>query len=404
MSQFTFRFVIIENGANNATNYYHFVPREPSPEGGFLIHERHTQVQTTLTLGGLLDIMTGMGGGYLLALAHGTPRHVKIPLAAGTTNTLDEAAVDKIEELALVDQDIAAIKTMPETTGPERLAKLARAQAALRKTKQFRNEPIPDIETANARVKDFENQSVSDLFGGRGNAKKIQEMWDLAAKARAVKKLNFRRVEFRACRVGSNLTLMRKLRTFFNCQALTAPRFRVFRALDRAMIKLRDIPRPKRDAYVEKLAQGAFKFCGPCGLGTLSTGPGRVFTPGAQQTFVPELTTPSLKDGLGDHVVGDKSIRRFKNASGDFFDLEVRITNENPSECSFNVRQFHFKHGTSSFGVLEFFEMFERQFVYSDVIIQPGAMILGGMWVGAPAGFVLANEKEYVDNLVTVTA
>jgi len=337
--------------------------------------------------------MIKMAGGHLLVLSHGSPKHVSIPLITGTTRSLDEEVIDTLERLTLIDQEVPIVEAMPESTGPERIAKVNKINEILAKV-GIRERPS-DPKIAMARLSDFINQSALDIFRAK-TAPFIKAMWDLAAKVRQVKSFRFRRIEFRACRVGSNPSLMRKLRQLFDCDVLIAPKFRLMRAIQRtAFSHTGPTFFPERQRYLKRFTPDtspSMAFCKPCGI--------------SKRTMVGQLTSqltqPASKDGLSDHVVGDFATRRFSNNSGNSVDISIKIVSETPSEFDFHIPKFNIQGTDPNFNIFDLFEVFHRQFVYQDIVIAVQTGGVGGMWLSAQGGYVLVNEPGYLANLITV--
>ena len=291
MAGTSFRFVIVENAHNISKNYFGYVPREPSPDLGYLLSKGYVIVDTSLNLVGLLDLMIKMQGGYIVVVCHGSPRHVHINTPLGTQ--LNPEFMDLVEQLLGVDQELLNVLQMPEKEVKDVIKKIEATATVLRKTGERRN--ISDIQTANAFLKDFVHNSALKLLGPKG---KPEAMWKFLDKVRQMQKLNFSRVEFRACRVGSNPTLMLTLKKFFNCNRLVAPRYRVFHYINRSSLHYGSkLTKHAQAEYVKTLGSGAtLRICvRPCGLGTQSL---------KNSVITSKVLSPPGKDGTSDHVIG----------------------------------------------------------------------------------------------------
>lgn len=389
MSDFSFRFWIIENSSRVSENYYRFIPQEPSPKGGFLVPGPHNRIDTSMTVSSLLDEMLKQNGGYLLIVCHGSPNHVSIPAFKGTKQTLDEDLMDLVARMLPVAKDIRKIQAMPENDGNTRISKIRAIEEFF--SKAGRRERFSDIESANASFNDFVKQASLD-FSRKKDEASIQAMIDFVDKVERVQKIKYKRIELRACRVGSNPTLMKKLRSFFNCDTLIAPKFRVMRAVQTNALPAQ--PQPVLSGYKTRFTPDRTRsFCRDCGVSRSN------FTAHKLSSV---LVADAKKDGLVDHPVGEKATRRFSTPAGFGFDLTIKIVSEVPSAFDFTITKFKSNSTDPNFNLLDLFEVFHRQFVYEDAIIAIRTVVIGGMWLGNPGGFVLAGEPGYLENLIVV--
>jgi hypothetical protein len=214
---------IVDKSVHNAEPYYRTYGREPSPAGDITISPTDLTAVSDLDLKTVLTEMKALGAkGEMLVVTHSNPHGLKMPLVKGGAAAAAEMKVMDI--LLKISEGIArreAIRSMSADKKPKAW------QAWF---KDF--DPGVKIEDGFETSPDWE-ASIEKLYQDwyERQGKQIlklpspkQDLADLIALVDAVRKTGFARLEFRACRIGTDKDALKTVGEFFNAKKVVAPK------------------------------------------------------------------------------------------------------------------------------------------------------------------------------------
>jgi hypothetical protein len=202
--------------------YYEKYLREPSPAGDITIGTQDILATDDLDLKLLLEEMKKLGAkGELLVATHSNPKGLLMKLIKGGGASAEFGVMEKILEASDGIRQREAIKP---------LSGKAKAKAWQEWFKKFDSGiKLEDGYETNDKWEEFVEQKFDEWFTRQGatilklpNGKR--DLGDFIKLVDEVRKLGFGRLEFRACRIGTDKDSLKKVGEFFNCEKVVAPK------------------------------------------------------------------------------------------------------------------------------------------------------------------------------------
>ena len=213
---------LVDKSVPNAQVYYEKYLREPSPAGDITIGTQDILATDDLDLKLLLEEMKKLGAkGELLVATHSNPKGLLMKLIKGGGASAEFGVMEKILEASDGIRQREAIKS---------LSGKSKAKAWQEWFKKF--DPgikLEDGYEENDKWEQYVEQKYEEWYARQGatilklpNGKK--DLGDFIKLVDEVRKTGFGRLEFRACRIGTDKDSLKKVGEFFNCQKVVAPK------------------------------------------------------------------------------------------------------------------------------------------------------------------------------------
>lgn len=214
---------VIDKTVVNAETYFKTYGREPSPAGVITVSAQELSAVDDLDLKTVLTEMKTLGAkGELLVVTHSNPKGLKMPLVKGGNAAAAELKV--MEAIVGISSGIArreAIRSLPS-------AQKFKAWQAWFKT----FDPGVKLDDSAETSPDWEDfaEKQYDAWHDRQGRQILklpspkQDLADLISLVDAVRKTGFARLEFRACRIGTDKDSLKTVADFFNAKKVVAPK------------------------------------------------------------------------------------------------------------------------------------------------------------------------------------
>jgi hypothetical protein len=214
---------LVDKSVVNAESYYRTYAREPSPAGDITISPTDLTAVSDLDLKKVLTEMKALGAkGEMLVVTHSNPHGLKMPLVSGGNAAATELKV--MEILLKISSGIArreAIRSMPADKKPKAWqAWFKDFDPGVKIEDGFETNQGWEAEIEKLYQNWYERQGTQILK----LPKPAQDLADLIALVDAVRKTGFARLEFRACRIGTDKDALKTVGEFFNAQKVIAPK------------------------------------------------------------------------------------------------------------------------------------------------------------------------------------
>jgi hypothetical protein len=214
---------LIDKSVVNAEPYYRTYAREPSPAGDITISPTDLTAVSDLDLKTVLTEMKTLGAkGEMLVVTHSNPHGLKMPLVKGGNAAAAELKVMDI--LVKISSGIArreAIRSMPADKKPKAWqAWFKDFDPGVKIEDGFETSPNWETEIEKLYQDWYERQGKQILKLPSPK----QDLADLIALLDAVRKTGFARLEFRACRIGTDKDALKAVGEFFNAKKVVAPK------------------------------------------------------------------------------------------------------------------------------------------------------------------------------------
>jgi len=223
--------VLLDDSVQNARTYYQTYLREPSPAGDITF----TSSEISAVKAGDMDleqVLTQMKsipappqesgkGREILIVTHSNPKGLKMPIMKGGQASVMFDVMDTMPKIQKGIDRREAIRTMPS-------AKVPRAWQDWFKDFESGVKLDSGFE-ANDNWQEFVEKKYNEWYTRQGTTilklpnpgTSLKKILDLL---KDVKALNFARLEFRACRLGTSTDSLKKVATFFNAKKVVAPK------------------------------------------------------------------------------------------------------------------------------------------------------------------------------------
>jgi hypothetical protein len=214
---------LVDKSVLNAEPYYRTYAREPSPAGDITISPTDITAVQDLDLKTVLTEMKTLGAkGEMLVVTHSNPHGLKMPVIKGGNAAAAEMKV--MDTLVQISSGISrqeAIRSLPANQKPKAWQNWFKGfDSGIKLDNGF--ETNPDWEKTVEGFYDawYERQGKQIL---KLPAPK-QDLADLISLVDAVRKSGFARLEFRACRIGTDKDALKTVGEFFNAKKVVAPK------------------------------------------------------------------------------------------------------------------------------------------------------------------------------------
>lgn len=214
---------LIDTTVINAESYYRTYGREPSPFGDISISPKDISASPDLDLKTILTEMKTLGAtGELLVVTHSNPKGLKMPVLKG-----GNAAAAELKVLELI---VGISKAIARREAIRTMAADKRPKAWQDWFKDF--DPGVKLESGFDNNAGWESavEGFYDAWYERQGkqilklANPKQDLADLIALVDAVRSAGFGRLEFRACRIGTDKDSLKTVADFFNAKKVAAPK------------------------------------------------------------------------------------------------------------------------------------------------------------------------------------
>jgi hypothetical protein len=223
--------VLLDDSVMDARQYYKTYLREPSPAGdiSFTSSDISTVKAGDMDLEQVLTQMKSIPapppesgtGREILVVTHSDPKGFKMPIMKGGQTSVIFNVMDIMPKIQEGIDRREAIRTMPA-------ARVPRAWQDWFKDFESGVKLESGFET-NDKWQEYVEKKYNEWYTRQGttilklpnpgtNLKKILDL------LKDVKALNFARMEFRACRLGTSTDSLKKVATFFNAKKVVAPK------------------------------------------------------------------------------------------------------------------------------------------------------------------------------------
>ena len=213
---------IIDKSVPSALTYYSTYLAEPSPAGDMTLKKDEMTTVDHLDMKKLLTEMKAIGsGGEILVVTHSSPSGFLMKLWPDAGSSLLFSLMDKILETAEGVRRREAIKSLQGTRVPEAWRKwFIDFDPGIKLESDFATNP--DWQTFVERQYDrwFEERGrvVLKLHNGGRDLRELLDLLD------SVRKLGFKRIEFRACQIGADQDQMKKVADFLQVKTVVGPK------------------------------------------------------------------------------------------------------------------------------------------------------------------------------------
>jgi len=212
---------IIDKSVPSALTYYSTYLMEPSPAGDMTFKKDEIVAYDHLDLKKLLTEMKAVGsGGEIFVATHSSPTGFLMKLWPEAGSSLLFAGMDKILETAEGVRRREAIKSLTGAGVPEAWRKWFKDfYPGIKLDADFATNP--DWQSFVERQYDrwFEDRG-GVVLKLRNAGRDLKELLDLLD---SVRKLRFKRIEFRACQIGADPDQMKKVAEFLQVKTVVGP-------------------------------------------------------------------------------------------------------------------------------------------------------------------------------------
>jgi hypothetical protein len=213
---------IIDKSVPFAHKYYSTYLAEPSPAGDITLSPNKITAVDHMTLEALLSQMKSVGrDGELLVATHSSPKGFMMALAAGAQSSLLFSVMDKIDEILEGIRRREAIDALPSRQAPEAWRRwYIDFEPGIKLEPGYETNPDWKSYVEQQYERWFERQGSQILKLRRGGAE-MKQLLDLLVE---VRKLGFKRLEFRACQIGADTKAMERVARFFQVNTVVGPK------------------------------------------------------------------------------------------------------------------------------------------------------------------------------------
>jgi hypothetical protein len=211
---------IIDKSVPFAKTYYSTYLAEPSPAGDITLSPDSMTAVDHMSLEKLLTEMKDVGpGGEILVVTHSAPDGFLMALTPGAKSSLLFSVMDKILAIAEGIRRREAIRSLP---APQ-------AADAWRKWYEDLEPGVKPDFTQDGAWQPFVEKKYDEWFERQGSVilklphggKSLTNLLDLLDD---VRKLGFKRIEFRACQIGADPDAMKTIARFLQVQTVVGPK------------------------------------------------------------------------------------------------------------------------------------------------------------------------------------
>ena len=213
---------IIDESVPSAKKYYSTYMAEPSPAGDITLSADGMKTVEHMDLETLLTEMKDIGsGGEILVVTHASPTGFLMALKPGAKSSLLFSVMDKILQIAEGIRRREAIRSLSAQEAPKAWKKwfedfdpgikLESGFETNKDWKQF-------VEIQFDQWFERQGRDVLKLPGGGQDLKSLIDLLN------DVRKLGFKRIEFRACQIGADKDAMKKVAEFLQVQTVVGPK------------------------------------------------------------------------------------------------------------------------------------------------------------------------------------
>jgi hypothetical protein len=215
---------LVDKSVDNAKVYYEKYLREPSPAGDITIATTELLATDDMDFKLVLSEMKKLGAkGEMLVVTHSNPKGLIMKLMKGGGVSAEFGVMEKILEISEGIRRREAIRSIS--------GRSAKARAWQEWYRKF----DPGIrlengyEEANADWEEYVEQRYDEWYQRQGaNILKLpggrSDLGDFIKLVDDVRKSGFGRLEFRACRIGTDKDSLKKLAQFLNVKKVVAPK------------------------------------------------------------------------------------------------------------------------------------------------------------------------------------
>ena len=215
---------LVDKSVLNAAVYYKTYLREPSPAGDISISPTEIEVIEDIDFERILAEMADLGSeGELLVATHSNPRGLLMRLKRGGQVS---AEIGVLERMVSISAAIKARESIRPLSGRSKKAKAWQAWYATNEP----GVPLEDgYEEANDNWEQYVERKYDEWFNRQGSTilklpgggRALGAFMELFDK---VRKQGFKRLEFRACRIGTNQDALNKIAGTLNVKQIVAPK------------------------------------------------------------------------------------------------------------------------------------------------------------------------------------
>lgn len=214
---------LIDKSVQNADPYYRTYAREPSPAGDITMSPTDFKLVADMDLKTILTEMKALGAkGELLVVTHSNPHGLKMPVVAGGNAAAAEMKI--MNTLVHISSGISrreAIRSLSTDQKPKAWQNWFKDfDPDIKLDDGFEGNPGWEKTVEGFYTAWYERQGRQILK--LPNPK--QDLADLISLVDAVRKAGFARLEFRACRIGTDQDALKKVGEFFNAKKVVAPK------------------------------------------------------------------------------------------------------------------------------------------------------------------------------------
>lgn len=213
---------VIDGSVPNASKYYATYLREPSPAGVITLAAQSIATVKDLDFERILTEMKTIGAdGEVMIVTHSGPKGFLMPLKTGGKVALMFSVIDKLPEIAEGIRRREAIRSMSSSQLAAAWKKwFADFESGIKLGAGFENNEgwQKQVETWYDDWYERQGKQILKLPNPRQD---LKNLLDLLAD---VRKLNFKRVEFRACRIGTDKSAMKKIAEFLGAKKVVGPK------------------------------------------------------------------------------------------------------------------------------------------------------------------------------------
>jgi hypothetical protein len=213
---------IIDKSVPSALTYYSAYLAEPSPAGDIALKKDDITTVEHLDMKKLLTEMKAVGsGGEILVVTHSSPTGFLMKLWPDAGSSLLFSVMDKILETAEGIRRREAIRSLSATEAPQAWRKwFIDFDPGIKLDSDFATNPDWQkfVEKQFDRWFEERGRVVHKL---RNAGRDLRELLDLLS---SVRKLGFKRIEFRACQIGAVQDQMKKVAEFLQVKTVVGPK------------------------------------------------------------------------------------------------------------------------------------------------------------------------------------
>jgi hypothetical protein len=213
---------LIDKTVKHAEVYYKTYGKEPSPAGEIAIAVTDITALDEIDLKTVLTEMKKLGAkGEMVVVTHSNPQGLKMPLIKKGTVSAQIGVVDKIVEISTGISRRAAIDGMPASGQPKAWQKWFKDfDAGIKLEDGYETNPDWKSYVVEMYEKWYERQGKTIL--GLPDPKK--DLADLIGLVDDIRKTGFAKLEFRACRIGTDQDSLKTVANFLNIKKVVAPK------------------------------------------------------------------------------------------------------------------------------------------------------------------------------------